>query len=481
MEQSKKKLEFYGGGWISFLPFLFFVVIAIYISVLKAPDIKGMWVGAISGIMITFFFAKDKIRYSQVIIEGMADEIAIIPVACWIFAGLFATILKSTGLVEGITWAAYHIGAKGTLYVVITFLACALFATATGTGFGTIIAGISVLYPAGVLLGANPLMLVGAIVGGGAFGDNLAPVSDTTICSAASQGADVGGVVRSRLRYSIAASIITLTFIIIFGGRGAGVSEAIPYDQLTQYMAPKGLIMLIPAILTIYLAIKKGDIIYATTVGTVVSIIVALAAGLTTTGDLMSIQDGAVKGILVDGIGGMIDICILALLVLACVHIMQEGGGDKKLLELAEKFVKTPRGAEGSIAALVIIMSTIMGLNAPPILAVGTSYAKPIGEKFKIHPYRRANLLDATACTLVYSVPWSTALLLAQTLTKNVNAQYGDAIPVLTASQMSPYIVYCWALLAVMLFAIITGWGRTYVDENGNEVKKLPKTSSESN
>src|SRR5699024_12680799 len=52
-----------------------------------------------------------------------------LPVACWIFAGLFATILKSTGLVEGITWAAYHIGAKGRLYTIITFFACALFAT----------------------------------------------------------------------------------------------------------------------------------------------------------------------------------------------------------------------------------------------------------------------------------------------------------------------------------------------------------------
>lgn len=173
----------------------------------------------------------------------------------------------------------------------------------------------------------------------------------------------------------------------------------------------------------------------------------------------------------------MIDICILALLVLACVHIMQDGGGDKKLLGVAEKFVKTARGAEASIAGLVIIMSTIMGLNAPPILAVGTSYAKPIGEKFKIHPYRRANLLDSTANTLVYSVPWSTALLLTQTLTKDVHAQFGDAIPIITADQLWPYVVYCWAMLAVMLFAIVSGWGRTYIDENGNEVKTLPTTA----
>lgn len=470
MKENKKQLTFYGGAWTSFLPFLIFLVVAIYISVLKAPDVKGMWVGSMAGIMITFFLAKDRMHFAEVVIEGMADKIAIVPVACWIFAGVFASVLRSSGLVQGVIWGAYNIGANGTVFVVITFLASALFATAAGTGFGTIVAGMSVLYPAGVLLGANPVVLAGAIVGGGAFGDNLAPVSDTTICSAASQGADVGGVVKSRLRYSIAAAAITLIVIVIFGGGGT-VSQ-VPYETLAQYMNPKGLIMLIPAALTIYIAIKKGDIIYATTIGTVVSIIVAIIFGLNSFSNLFYVKDGAVGGVLVNGVGGMVEICILALLILSCVHIMKAGGGDKKLLELAEKFVKTARGVEASIAGLVITMSAVMGLNAPPILAIGTSYAKPLGEKYKIHPYRRANLLDATACTLCYSLPWTPALLLTQSLAKDANAQFGSLVPALTPNQMAPWIMYCWALLAVMVFAIATGWGRKYIGLNGEPVDK---------
>lgn len=473
MSEEKKSLEFYGGGWTSFLPFLIFVVVAIYISVLKAPDVKGMWVGALAGIMITFFLSKDKLHYSDVVIEGMSDKIAIVPVACWIFAGVFASVLRSSGLVEGVIWGAYNIGASGTIFVVITFLASALFATAAGTGFGTIVAGMSVLYPAGVLLGANPVVLAGAIVGGGAFGDNLAPVSDTTICSAASQGADVGGVVKSRLRYTMVAAAITVVLIIIFGG-GGSVSN-VPYETLSQYMNPKGLIMLIPALITIYIAIKKGDIIYATTIGTIISILVAIPFGLNSFDKLFFVKDGAVGGVLVNGVGGMVEICILALLILSCVHIMKAGGGDKKLLELAEKFVKTARGVEISIAGLVSIMSAIMGLNAPPILAIGTSYAKPLGEKYKIHPYRRANLLDATACTLVYSLPWTPALLLTQSLAKDANEAFGDIVPALTPVQMTPWIMYAWALLAIMVFAIATGWGREYIGPNGEPVKELKK------
>ena len=49
------------------------------------------------------------------------------------------------------------------------------------------------------------------------------------------------------------------------------------------------------------------------------------------------IQEGSVQGLLVDGIGGMVDICILALLVLACVRIMQKGGGDQALIGVTEK------------------------------------------------------------------------------------------------------------------------------------------------
>ncbi|WP_026894940.1 Na+/H+ antiporter NhaC family protein [Clostridiisalibacter paucivorans] len=469
----KKKIDLIGGGWMSFMPFGVFIFVAIYISVLKAPDVRGMWVGAVSGIMLTFFFAKDKQKYADTVIEGMADKTAIIPVACWIFAGVFASVLRASGLVEGIIWAAYHIGAKGAFFVIITFLASALFATAAGTGFGTIVAGMAVLYPAGVLLGANPLVLTGAIVSGGIFGDNLAPLSDTTICSAASQGTDVGGVVKSRLQYSIVAGIISIIIFAVFGS--GNTTHQVPYETLLQYMNPKGLIMLIPAFLTIFIAIKGGHIISATTVGTVVAAILGQIFGLNNIKNLLYVEDGVAKGLLLDGIAGMADICILALLILACVNIMEKGGGDKTLIDFANKFVKTPRGVEISMSILVIAMSCVMGLNAPPILALGTFYARPLGEKYKIHPYRRANILDATSCTIAYALPWTPSLLLTKSLAEKASEQFGSLIPVFETTEISPWIAYAWVMLGVMTFAIISGWGRRFVGSNGEPVKKLEK------
>lgn len=94
---------------------------------------------------------------------------------------------------------------SGAAFTVAAFVFAALFAMATGSGFGTISTMSFILYPAGILLGSNPAVLAGAILSGAAVGDNLAPVSDTTIIAATSQeynnkegAADIGGTVRTR-------------------------------------------------------------------------------------------------------------------------------------------------------------------------------------------------------------------------------------------------------------------------------------------
>ena len=319
------------------------------------------------------------------------------------------------------------------------------------------------------------MVLAGAIICGGAFGDNLAPVSDTTICSALTQGADITGVVKSRLRYSAVAAAITILFILFFGGGGSITGEALPHDLIAEYMNPKGLLMLIPAILTIYLAIKKGDVIYACIAGTAAVIVVALPTGLLTLSDIICLSDGGVSGTLVDGIGGMADIVILCLLVMGMVGVMKAGEGDKLLIDIATKVIRSVCGAELSIVILASILAGMTGINTPAILAIGVPYAKPMGERFHIHPYRRANLLDASSCSLAYTLPWTSIALATATYSAQGNALFGSVVPAIGAEEIFFYPVYAWALLAVMLFASITGWGRRFAGPNGEELKKLPE------
>lgn len=464
MEANSRKLEFYGGEWVSFLPFVIFLGLVILTTFIWASTSNGaLWIPAFSALIIAFFFAKDKKLYAETIIKGMSSTDAIIPIVCWIFAGVFAMILRASGLANGIAGLAASAGIKGTFFIVISFIACAIFATATGTGFGTIAAGMGVLYPAGVALGCHPALLAGTIISGGTFGDNLAPVSDTTICSATSQGVDVPGVVKSRLKYALTAAVLVIIGIVIIGsGYDGSAASSVTIDY-----NPKTLYMLIPVALTIWIAIKVGDIIIATTIGSVIAAITAVAAGLldfiqidptnATKNALIRVYgtglDRTVDGVIYDGINGMIQVILLALLLFGSIEIMRAGHGDIKLLNVLGKIAKSPRGAEFVISAMIIILSALMGLNAPAILTVGASFAKPLSQKYGISPYRTANLLDAQSNTLVYSMPWTPAIIYTIGFAKN------SAVP-LQAAEVTPYVLYSYAMLAVMFVTIILGIGR---------------------
>lgn len=464
MEANSRKLEFYGGEWVSFLPFVIFLGLVILTTFIWASTSNGaLWIPAFSALIIAFFFAKDKKLYAETIIKGMSSTDAIIPIVCWIFAGVFAMILRASGLANGIAGLAASAGIKGTFFIVISFIACAIFATATGTGFGTIAAGMGVLYPAGVALGCHPALLAGAIISGGTFGDNLAPVSDTTICSATSQGADVPGVVKSRLKYALTAAVLVIIGIVIIGsGYDGSAASSVTIDY-----NPKTLYMLIPVALTIWIAIKVGDIIIATTIGSVIAAITAVAAGLldfiqidptnATKNALIRVYgtglDRTVDGVIYDGINNMIQVILLALLLFGSIEIMRAGQGDIKLLNVLGKIAKSPRGAEFVISAMIIILSALMGLNAPAILTVGASFAKPLSQKYGISPYRTANLLDAQSNTLVYSMPWTPAIIYTIGFAKD------SAVP-LQAAEVTPYVLYSYAMLAVMFITIILGIGR---------------------
>ncbi len=466
MERSnEKKLEFYGGEWMSFLPFIIFITLII-VNTFHFGSISdgALWVPAFTALVVSFFFAKDKRHYSATIIKGMASEKSIIPIVCWLFAGVFSNVLKTSGLAEGMAGLAASMGIKGTAFIIITFISSAVFATATGTGFGTIAMGMGVLYPAGIALGCHPGLLAGSIISGGAFGDNLAPISDTTISSATSLGVDVTGVVKSRIKYALSAGLITIVGIIIvsskYTGNIGGAVEAIEYNKKTLFM-------LIPVVITIYVAIKTGDIIIATIVGIVVGSIFSVGLGLA---DFIQIDqaeavkpaiiqiygeglDRTVDGIIYAGLSGMIQVIILALLLFGSIEIMHAGNGDGRLLVALGRVVKTSRGAEFTISIMIIILSGLMGLNAPAILTVGPSFAKPIADQYGISPYRAANLLDAQSNTLVYALPWTPAIIYTMSFAR-------DTLAPLSAVDIAPYVFYSYAMLLVMFTTIILGIGR---------------------
>lgn len=465
---NQPRFTFRTGRWTSALPMLFFVFWAVGICIAGTPDTKGLIFGAILGLTITMFFVKGRwAPYCEAIFEGMADKIGVIAIVCWFWAGIFAQVLRVGGLVNGLVWLGHATGVGGGLLVGLTFLTAALFATAVGTGYGTIVAFCTLMYPAGVKLGANPTFLFAAILSGAAFGDNLAPVSDTTIVSATTQGTTVPIVVRSRFKYAIIAGTLALILFIIFGGAGgSAVKPAGAVSSAAQAaLSPDGLLLLIPFALVIILAMSGRHIVVSITWGIVSALIIIRAFDLAAWSDLIYFdrQKRLVGGALIDGFVGYLEMAILILMILAAGYIMRVGGAMEKIKHIVLKIVKkSVTGAELAIWGFVAFLNVFITINTAAEIAAAP-FVSEIGKIFKIHPARRANFLDAVSSALGYIFPWSGGVLIGYATIVELAGEM-PGIPIVSPTEVWPYVFHGWLLVSVMFIAALTGFGRRYED-----------------
>jgi Na+/H+ antiporter NhaC len=218
------RLELRGGVPALFVPF--FVMLA-GILVLGANGLalpEAFWPMVLLGLFVGLLLARSQAAYVEALISGIASPMLAVILLAWFLAGVFGTMLNQTGVIEGLVWVATTIGLTAAWVPLVTFLASSILSLSTGTSVGTILAVTPILFPAGFAIGAEPLLVVGAIIGGAFVGDNLAPVSDTTIVSAYSQGTDVPKVVRSRLKYAAVAGALTLCVYVVVGLAGSASS-----------------------------------------------------------------------------------------------------------------------------------------------------------------------------------------------------------------------------------------------------------------
>ncbi|NMH68248.1 Na+/H+ antiporter NhaC family protein [Bacillus sp. RO3] len=473
-ERSVELLEFRGGVFAATIPLVFFIIWAITLSVAELVTEEALVLGMVIGIAIGLFFCKSKWSdYAQTLFSGMAQPIGVIAVIAWFWAGMFAKLLSAGGLVDGLIWFGFQTNLEGGLFVGLTFLLAALFSTAVGTGYGTVATFGILMYPAGIILGADPVVLLASILSGAVFGDNLAPVSDTTIVSATTQDADVPGVVRSRFKYSIAAAIPALTLFVLLGG-GGDIGSPDAMAQLQEQVSPNGLLLLIPFALVLYLALSGHHLLTSLTWGIVASIAFIFITGTPFTEVIHIYKNDAgtavVEGALMNGIGGYFNMAILILFILAAAHLLEAAGTMEVIKNFFLRLINNVvRRAELSIFGIVAFLNIFITINTAAEIAAAP-FVRKIGSEMNIHPYRRANLLDTVSSSLGYIFPWSGGVLLAWSTIKGAATDY-DFLPVVSPTDVFPFVFQGWGLLIVMLFAAFTGWGLRYSGKNGEEIK----------
>lgn len=462
-ETKPKRLEFRGGVFGMVLPFAVMLGGILFLSISGRALPMAFWVPTLAGMLVALVFAKKASECAEAMIEGIADKTVIMIVIVLFLAGMVAQIMKTTGLVEGLTWLCTTVGVSGALFPLIVFLCGSVLSTATGTALGTVMSLAPILYPVGAALGAYPPLLLGAIVSGAYFGDNIAPVSDTTIASAYSQDVSVPVVVRSRLKYAFAGAGIASVLFAIFGWiTYEGATVATDVDA----MSPRGLIMLIVPALLIFMMIKGTHMIVALMSSIVIGLVVGVLSGLLSVSDILIIDMNSfsVGGTLVDGINGMMDTVVFAMLLMSIVHLLEAGGLFDMLLGKVSKMADTPRKAEFVVAAVDIILCILTVCNSVVILMEGPIAKKLLTEKHGITQDRSANILDAVSCVAMCLIPYGFAPMLAYTFA----AGSGAAVDF----NMNLIVLFSFhgiGLAIAMLFSMITGWGRTFA---GKEEKQ---------
>lgn len=449
------QLKMYGGRLGGAIPVLILVIGLLWLSLSGPATPKNFWSIGFLAIGGGLLFAKSKGEYCATVLRGMGDKAGGTIIASWIFASVFGQVVQAGGIIDGLLWFGLHTGAQGSIFTVITFLAAVCFAMGTGTANGTTLALTPVMYPAGVFLGADPLMLALAILSGGAFGDCYSPISASNITSGVTVGADMQAITRTRAPLVLTAAAISLVVFAVFGGGGT-VSTP---PEFSTTMEPVCLLMLLGFVVVIACSLLGRNLIESLFYGMLVALGIGMAIGRINILKLLHVVDkqGTSSGLIEDGVNGVVGAIIFILFVLGVIRVLIESGLMEDLVNWAQRrFIRTARQAELAILTVTHITTIPISANAPCEVLLGTTFVKPIAERFGIAPERAANLLCCSVCTLFYMLPWHIVCALWHNTVTQAAAKYGIVAPPITGAYASPF---SWALFFVIYVSAITGWG----------------------
>lgn len=361
-------------------------------------------------------------------VRGCGDENIIIMCLIYILAGAFATVSKASGGVDSVVNFALSLIPVQYITAGIFLISC-FISISTGTSVGT----ISAVGPiaVGVATKGNlslPLVL-GALVGGAMFGDNLSVISDTTIAATRTQNVGMKDKFRANIKIAIPAAVITFIVLLIVGKpEGKVVLDDLSYK----------LILIIPYLFVLISALAGMNVFLVLTSGIILSGIIGIFTGG------LTMMTFAQK--IFDGFSGMFEIFLLSLLTGGLSYMVSSNGGIEWLVQKIRSFAKDVKSAEISIALLTLLTDAATANNTVAIIIDGP-VAKEISKDFKVDPRRSASFLDTFSCVMQGIIPYGAQILIAAGLTKELGALAVSPV------QIIPFLWY-QALLAV--FAILS-------------------------
>lgn len=356
----------------------------------------------------------------------------------WIYvlAGSFAASAKAMGAVDATVNLALSI-LPASMILPGLFLAACFISVSIGTSVGTVVALVPIAAGLAHSMDVNIGMMTAIIVGGAYFGDNLSFISDTTVVATQTQNCKMSDKFRVNSLIVVPAAVIVLAIYAVMG-IGLQAPTDIPEVEYVK---------VVPYLVVLVTAVAGMNVMAVLTMGTLLCGVIGVSCqplGATGGYDLFGWFSAMGNGII-----GMGELVIIAMMAGGMLEIIRENGGINYIIDKITAHVSNKRGAELSIAALVSMVNVCTANNTVAILTVG-NIAKKIGDKFGVDNRKAASILDTFSCTVQGLIPYGVQMLLAAGLAN------------LSPMDILPYLYYPLAIGIAALFSILFRYPKRY-------------------
>lgn len=418
-----------GNGW-ALLPFaIFFILYAITYAATR--DLRNMPVSvaftvatavAILSVRRTPF--PERIRIFS---KGAGNQIIMLMVVIFILAGAFSAIARSMGAVDATVNLILHIMPPQAIMAGLFVSACVI-SMSMGTSSGTVAALAPIAVGISGQTDIAPAMILGIVIGGAMFGDNLSFISDTTIVVTKTQGCKMTDKFRVNSMIVIPMAII-MVMIYVFMGQDITVSNEVAFNSADW-------IKVIPYLAVLITALAGVDVIIVLLTGIVLSSFFGLLSPDFSVWDLtLSAQTGIISD--------MGELIIVSIMAGGVFEVIKYNRGIDWLIYVLTRKISTKRGAEFSIAGLVMFTNFCTANNTIACIITGP-IAKDISMRFGLDSRKTASLIDTFSCFVQGMIPYGAQLLIAAGIA-NINPV--EIVPKL----YYPFLIGIAATIAIAL------------------------------
>lgn len=356
----------------------------------------------------------------------------------WIYvlAGSFAASAKAMGAVDATVNLALSI-LPTSMILPGLFLAACFISVSIGTSVGTVVALVPIAAGLAHSMDANVGMMTAIIVGGAYFGDNLSFISDTTVVATQTQNCKMSDKFKVNSMIVVPAAVLVL---IAYSVMGVGLQAPTHINEV-EYMK------VLPYLIVLVTAIAGMNVMAVLTLGTLLCGVIGIGShllGASGSYDLFGWFSAMGNGII-----GMGELIIIAMMAGGMLEIIRENGGIDFIINKITAHVNSKRGAELSIAALVSMVNICTANNTVAILTVG-NISKKIGDRFGVDNRKAASILDTFSCMVQGLIPYGVQMLLAAGLAN------------LSPMDILPYLYYPLAIGVAALLAILLRYPKRY-------------------